>query len=77
MLSLEFGQLKHGKYMVICLYAFHNKKKKILSKMLASVFNGFEMNLCFLAFAAQLLTMNLREKVAFILTGLPGGTDRK
>lgn len=45
--------------------------------MLASVFNGFKMNLRFHEFAAQLLTMNLREKVAFILTGLLGGTDRK
>lgn len=48
-------------------------KKKVLLNMLASAFNGFEMNLCFHA----LLTMNLREKVAFILTGLLGGTDRK
>lgn len=45
--------------------------------MLASVFNGFEMNLSFHAFAKQLLTMNLREKGAFILTALLGGTDRK
>lgn len=45
--------------------------------MLASVFNGFEVNLCFHAFPAQLLTMNLRKKAAFILTGLLGGTDRK